>query len=135
MKIQKFKTKDFFKIIFKKFFFENGNWIYFKDKVISAPPKLRFIFQKWHFYWKFRILKVNSESNFWTPSFSNENVEFWTSNVTFSHLFYWIITSLRHPTVEFQIFFLHFKFFIWIFEFSFSLEKIPNFSTSLLKLT
>ena len=46
MKIQKFITKDFFKIIFKKFFFENGNWIYFKDKVISAPLKLRLIFFK-----------------------------------------------------------------------------------------
>ena len=137
-KFKKLKLKIYFKIIFNIIFFENGNWIYFKNKEISAQPKLGLkaskisftskFFKNIIFDWRFRIFKFKLGLNFSKESFLNENFEFSTPNVTFSHLFYWIITFQRHPTVEFQIFFLHFKFFLFEFLNFHFLSKITIFS-------
>lgn len=141
LKIQKIKTKDLFQDNIQHFFFENGNWIYLKNRVISAQPKLELksskisfsfkIFKTIIFDWRFRIFKFKLGLNFSKESFLNENFECSTPNVTFSHLFYWIITFQRHPTVEFQIFFLHFKFFLFEFlNFHFLWKKSRIFDIS-----
>ena len=137
LKIQKIKTKDLFQDNIQHFFFGNGNWIYFKNRVISAQPKwglkskISFslkIFKNYNFWLKIPHFQVQISSTLiqriiFEWQFRIFNSECYIQSFVLLNHYIWATSDcwISNFLFAFQI------FFIWIFEFSFSLEKIPNF--------